>query len=126
MSGPPKGQVSAPGCRGGVCADKWVPFAAGDNLAAHHVQPMEARQLHDTALGLVSYNQAQSPLRATISRGGHRRIQHVLSQPVAEIILVGDLCLCKKNDIKAAKLYSPDGLRDPEAPAVADVEGPEG
>ena len=85
---------------------------------------MEARRLHDPSLGMISDDQAQSPMRATSSCVDLWQKKHVLSQPVEAIVLVIDLYLPQNHDVRAAKLYLPDGLRDPKAPAVANVEGP--
>ena len=37
-------------------------MANGDDLAAYHIWPVEARQLQDIALPSLSYDQAHSPL----------------------------------------------------------------
>ena len=71
-----------------LCADERVPFAAGDNLASHHIYPVEAHWLYAPALGPIPDNQAHSPLRAAIHCRGLQQEHHVVSQPIAEISLV--------------------------------------
>ena len=95
---------------GKVCDDERGMFASVDDLVAHHIQTMEARQLHAPALGPVSEDQANSPLHAPSSRDDRRRTHHVLSQSVVTISLVSDLGLLKKYDIEAVDMYLPDGL----------------
>ena len=98
------------GGREELFSDQRGPFAAGDDLASHHIWTVEARQLHAPSLGPVSDNQAQYPLHAVISSGYLGITHHVLYQPVAATSLVGDFVLHKKHDIKDAELYHPDGL----------------
>ena len=100
------------------------PFAAGDDLAAHHICPVEARQIHAPDLETVSDEQAQSSLSAASSRGDIQRTKYIVYQHVAKIILVGNIGLCQKHDVEYNKLYLPDGLRKHEAPVVIYVESP--
>ena len=76
------------------CTDEQGPFAASDNPAAHHVQPVESRQLYVSALGSALDDHAHSTLRAARRRHDNRRAHPVVSQTVVEISLVGDLGLC--------------------------------
>ena len=87
---------------------------------------MQGNKLHTPALGTVSDNQAHYLLRATISRGDFRKTNHVVSQPVSEIRLVGDIGICHKHDVGASDMYRLDGMRDPKVPSIAYVEGPKG
>ena len=102
------------------------PFASGDDLVAHHVRPVEARQIHAPDLETVSDEQAQSSLRAASSCGDIQRTKYIVYQHVAKIILVGNFGLRQKHDVEYNKLYFPDGLRKHDAPVVIYVEIPKG
>ena len=97
----------------GVCADDRGPLSFVDDLAPHHVWPVEARRLYIPALGSVPNEQSQSPLRSVRRRFARRRAHHVVSQPDATISLVVDIGLRQYHQVKASNLYRPGGLYDP-------------
>ena len=79
-------------CGGGeVSSDEQGPRANGYDLTAHHVRTVESVQLHNSSVGLLYENQDHSPLRATGSRGDHRRTHHIADHPVMKIRLACDL-----------------------------------
>ena len=66
---------------------------------------MEALQLNAPPLRLVPEDQAFSPLRSARIRYNCWQEHHVLPQPLATIVLVSDLGICKYHEVKAADLY---------------------
>ena len=77
-----------------MCADERGPFPAGDDLVAHRVWPVEARQIYAPALGLVLDDQAHISLHASSRRCYIWQAHHCVSEPVATISLVGNISLC--------------------------------
>ena len=75
----------------GASSDERGPIAAGYNLAAHHFWSMEAHQLHALSLGPLYSNHNNYPLRTASIHGDLWQTHHVVSQPVMEICLAGDL-----------------------------------
>ena len=111
---------------GGVRSNDRSPLAAQDDLAAHHVRPVEVRRLHAPSLGPLSDDQVHSPLRAAVSRSYCRQTHPIVAQTAVEIFLTGDIGIGQYHDIKADELYRPNGLSVAQSPSVADVIGPEG
>ena len=109
----------------GVFPNEQGPLAAGDELAAYHVRPVEARQLHTPYLWSLSDDQSHSLLRAAGSCGSCRRTHHVVAEIVGTIRLVKDLGFCQNHHIVIAKLDRPNGLGKDKYPAIADVVRPE-
>ena len=95
-----------------VCANGRGKFAAGDNLLAHHVHPMEAILLDSPYFRLVLNNQAQPSRHSDRIRNYHKRAHHVVTQPVLEICLVGHLGIHQDYDVEAANLHLTDDLRE--------------
>ena len=73
--------------------NEWGPFTAGNELAVHHVSPMEMIRIYATALGSVLNDQDHYPLRSANRRRDFRQAHHVVSQPVAALSLVNDIGL---------------------------------
>ena len=67
---------------GKVIADEWDTDAPGDDITAHHVRPVEARRLYPPPIGPVSRHQTHTLLCSTGDGWVHRRVYHIVLQPV--------------------------------------------
>ena len=103
-----------------------ISVGDGDELAAQNFCPMESHQFYYSALRSVPENQAHFPLRSTSRRHYHQRSHYVISQPITKIILVGNPGICQYHYVEATNIHRLGGPRDPGAPSIVYVEGPEG
>ena len=109
-----------------VRANEWGPLAVGDDLAAHHVRPVEARRLDAPSLWSVLEDQACSPLCSASFRHDRWQLHHVVTQPAVAIGLVSDFGLRQYHQVEAADLYRPNGLLNLEPRSIAYIEVPDG
>ena len=75
---------------GEVCSNDRGPFDS-DDLTAHHVWSVKARQLDTPYFRLVLDNHAHSSMCVAIRRCDHLQAHHVVYHTVTTIILVVDL-----------------------------------
>ena len=94
-------------------------------LAAYHACPVEARGLTPPPVVPVSRPQPHASLCSTGVGWARRRAPHAVF-PVVVVSWLRPYCLLHWHDIQTAPFYLPDGLSQSVAPAIPDVDFPDG
>ena len=104
-----------------VRANKWGPGESVDNLAAYHVLPVVAHGLNPPPDGPLPCHHPNAAL--SFLGAGRPRLQtcHVVAEAIVRIRLRLYLRLSQQHHVKAPALHRPDGLCQPESPAILDV-----
>ena len=92
-----------------VCANDWGLFSVGNDLADHHIWPMEVRLLYAPALGFIPDDQAPPPpcpsSVAVMFIGGHTTsYPNLLLQKLWLLILVSFRKIRSKPQISTARM----------------------
>ena len=109
-----------------VRADEWGSDKSGDELADYHVRPVVARGLYPPTKGPLPHHESDAALISPSAGWPCRRSGHLVSKPVPKIHCCGYLRLGEYRHAESFALHCSDGLRQPKAPVILDVQRPNG
>ena len=111
---------------GRYAPEEWGPYESGDKLTAYHVWTVVACGIYPSPEGPLPHYKYNATLRPPRAGRPCRQAGHLVPNPVPTIRQRGDLRLGEYHHLKASVFYRPDGLRQPKALAVPDVQRPDG